>query len=156
RRMRVSDLDDELLEAAETGDLAAVKNALEKGADVDARDEGFGRTALMTASMHSVIPIMQALLDAGAGGNLQARLGETALIMAASARGGETIKLLLANGADPNIADREQKTPLMWMVDTQFHRGLDTSASIAPLVVAGARINDRDAAGRTVLMWAVR
>jgi ankyrin repeat protein len=152
----MSDLDDELLEAAGTGNLAALTRALQKGADVDARDAGFGRTALMTASMHSAIPIMRALLDAGAGVNLQATLGETALILAASARGGESIKLLLASGADPNIADRHQKTPLMWMVDPQFHRGVDTSASITPLVEAGARINDRDAAGHTALMWAVK
>jgi ankyrin repeat protein len=151
----VVDLDDELLEAAKTSNLAAVTAALEKGANVDARDSGFGRTALMTASMHSAIPIMRALLDAGASVNLQAVLGETALILAASGRGGESIKLLLARGADPNLADREKKTPLMWMVDTQFHRGVDTSGSIAPLVEAGAQINDRDAAGRTVLMWAV-
>lgn len=149
------DLDDGLLEAAKTGNLAAVTAALENGANVDARDAGSGRTALMTASMHSAIPIMRALLEAGARVNLQALLGETALILAASGRGGESIKLLLARGADPNLADREKKTPLMWMVDTQFHRGVDTSGSVAPLVEAGARINDRDAAGRTVLMWAV-
>jgi ankyrin repeat protein len=151
----VVDLDDEPLEAAKTSNLEAVTAALEKGANVDARDSGFGRTALMMASMHSAIPIMRALLDAGARVNLQAVLGETALILAASGRGGESIKLLLARGADPNLADREKKTPLMWMVDTQFHRGVDTSGSIAPLVEAGAQINDRDAAGRTVLMWAV-
>jgi uncharacterized protein len=152
----MSELNDELLDAAGTGDLAAVKRALEGGADVDARDTGFGRTALMTASMKSAIPIMRVLLDAGAGVNLHAQFGETALILAASGRGGESIELLLAHGADPNIADREQKTPLMWLVDTQFHRGVDTSASIRPLVDAGARINDRDAVGQTVLMWAVR
>ena len=54
--------------------------ALENGANVDARDAGSGRTALMTASMHSAIPIMRALLEAGARVNLQALLGETALI----------------------------------------------------------------------------
>jgi ankyrin repeat protein len=85
----MSDVDEELLEAARTGNLASVKNALENGADVDAREAGFGRTALMTASMNSAIPIMQALLDAGAGVNLTAQLGETALILAASGRGGE-------------------------------------------------------------------
>jgi uncharacterized protein len=106
----VVDLDDELLEAAKVGNLAAVTAALKNGANVDARDAGFGRTALMTASMASVIPIMGALLDAGATVDLQAALGETALILAASGRGGESIKLLLARGADPNLADREKKT----------------------------------------------
>jgi uncharacterized protein len=131
----------------DAGNLAAVTAALEKGANVDARDAGFGRTRLDDRIMHSAIPIMRALLDAGANINLQAVLGETVLILAASGRGGESIELLLARGADPNLADRKKKTPLMWMVDTQFHRGVDTSLSIAPLVEAGARVNDRDAAG---------
>ena len=150
----MSALDDELLEAAGASDLAGVKTALEKGADVDARDVT-ERTALMTASMHQAIPVMEVLLQAAAMVNLQASSGETALILAASGRGGESIELLLAHGADPNIADRNGKTPLMWLVDTQFHRDIDTSKSIAPLVMAGARVNDRDAAERTALKWAV-
>ena len=102
------DLDDELLEAAKTGNLAAVTAALEKGANVDSRDAGFGRTALMTASMHSAIPIMRALLDAGASMNLQAVLGERALILAASGRGGESIELLLARrGPEPRGPQEE-------------------------------------------------
>ena len=146
--------DEELLAAVEALDLQAVKAALTAGADVDTRGPG-GRTALMSASMRSSIQIMEVLLGAGASLDLQGALGETALILAASGRGGESIRLLLENGADPNLGDRHQKRPLMWMVDTQFHRGSDTSANVAPLVQAGARIDDRDDASRTALMWAV-
>ncbi|ONI92570.1 hypothetical protein ALI22I_03440 [Saccharothrix sp. ALI-22-I] len=145
---------EELLAAAEGFDLKGVKAALEAGADVDARAPG-GRTALMSASMRSFIQIMEVLLGAGASVDLQAAQGETALICAASGRGGESIRLLLDNGADPNLGDRNKKRPLMWMVDPGFHRQSDTSASVAPLVRAGARINDRDDADRTALMWAV-
>ena len=67
----------------------------------------------MTASMDNAIPIVQVLLQAGAGVDLQAAMGETALILAASGRG-EAIEVLLANGADPNIGDRDKKRPLMW------------------------------------------
>jgi len=110
----------------------------------------------MSASMGGFIQIMEVLLGAGASVDLQAALGETALILAASGRGGESIQLLLDNGADPNLGDRDKKRPLMWMVDTQFHRGSDTSANVAPLVRAGARVDDRDDADRTALMWAVK
>jgi ankyrin repeat protein len=160
----MSAFDDELLDAALANNLAAVKAALENGANADAHDTD-GRTALMVASLNKAIPIIQVLLQAGAGVNLQAEPlgGMTALIMAAIGHilSRETIELLLANGADPNIADHNKKTPLMWLVDTQFHGGGDTSESIAPLVRAGARINDRDAPssgavpGRTALIWAV-
>lgn len=146
--------DEELLAAAEGFDLNGVKAALEAGADVDARTPS-GRTALMSASMRSFIQIMEVLLGAGASIDLQAALGETALILAASGRGGDSIRLLLDNGADPNLGDRNKKRPLMWMVDPQFHRGSDTSSNVAPLVRAGARIDDRDEADRTALMWAV-
>ncbi|MEV6305857.1 ankyrin repeat domain-containing protein [Actinoplanes sp. NPDC051861] len=146
---------EELLAAVEAFDLKAVIAALEAGADVDARSPG-GRTGLMSASMRSFIEIMEVLLNAGASIDLQATLGETALICAASGRGGESILLLLENGADPNLGDRDMKRPLMWMVDPQFHRGSDTSANIAPLVRAGARIDDRDEFSRTALMWAVK
>jgi ankyrin repeat protein len=69
-------------------------------------------------------------------------------------RGGESIRLLLANGADPNATDRDEKTPLMWMVDTQFHAQVDPSGSIKPFADAGAEINALDRFGRTALMWA--
>jgi hypothetical protein len=54
-------------------------------------------------------------LKAGADVNLQGASGETALIMAASGRG-DTIGLL-ANGVDPTIADRNDKTALIWLTD---------------------------------------
>ena len=147
--------DDDLLAAADAGDLARVQAALDAGADVDSRSPG-GRTPLMLASQRSAIPVMEALVQAGASLDLQAALGETALIVAASGRGGESIELLLNSGADPNIGDRDEKTPLMWMVDTQFHRGSDTSASVGLLVRGGALVDDRDAASRSALMWAAR
>src|SRR5262249_16093580 len=124
--------DDKLLKGAETSNLTAVEAGLQKGADGEGRD-GAGWTGLMTASMHSAIPIMQVLLQAGAGVDLQAVLGESALICAASARGGESIELLLANGTDPNIGDRDKKRPLMWLVDTPVPPGGGTARCRAPV-----------------------
>ena len=114
----MSDSNEALLKAAQAGDLAAVMNALKDGADVNAGD-GSGRTALMWASMNHSIPVAEALLHAGANVNLQTSDGETALITASYGRG-DAIGLLLAAGADPTIADRKNKTALMWLVDPQF------------------------------------
>ena len=44
------DVNVELLEAAKAGDLTRLSRALEDGADVDARERGWERTALMLAS----------------------------------------------------------------------------------------------------------
>jgi uncharacterized protein len=147
----MTDAADAQLRAAQAVDLAAMTMALQNGANVNARDPSFGRTALMRASMHSSVPMMTALVDAGADVNLQATLGETALITAASARGGETLRLLLARGADPTIADRDKKTALMWMVDAQFHRQQDVTESIKPFIDGGVPVN-----AKTALMWAVK
>ena len=147
--------DDELLEATEAFDLARVKAALEAGADVDARGPGED-TALIRASMRSMIPIMEVLLGAGAAVDLKNNLGATALIAAASGRGGDSIELLLANSADPNLGDFRDKKPLMWMVDSQFHSGSDTSASVGLLVRGGAEVNGRDEASQAALHWAVK
>lgn len=149
------DVDVELLEAVKAGDLTRVSEALENGADVDARERGWERTALMLASSPTRPHIMKALLDAGAAVDLTGSLGETALILAASGRGGESITLLLTHGADPNMADRDQKTPLMWAVDPQFHHQSNTHESAALLITGGARVNDHDENGKTALMWAV-
>ncbi|RZL85287.1 MAG: ankyrin repeat domain-containing protein [Rhodococcus sp. (in: high G+C Gram-positive bacteria)] len=59
--------------------------------------------------------------------------------------------LLLANGADPKVVDRDGRTALIWMVDIQFHRQQDTSDSIKSLVDAGTDVNAQDETGKTAL-----
>ncbi|HEX6596848.1 MAG TPA: ankyrin repeat domain-containing protein [Acidimicrobiales bacterium] len=144
-----------LMHASMNGHLAVVTVLLEAGASIDTQD-AVGRTPLMEASMRGRPDIMRALLDAGAEVNLAAGMGETALIMAASGRARDTVPLLLEHRADPRIADRDKKTPLMWLVDLQFHRGGVPADVVAPLVAAGAEPNARDKFGRTALMWAVK
>ncbi|SEO84059.1 ankyrin repeat domain-containing protein [Trujillonella endophytica] len=151
----MSDPDADLHAAAERGNVAAARDALRRGAQVDARSPG-GRTALMTASMRSAVEVMRVLLDAGAAVDLQAALGETALITAASGRGRDSVLLLLEHGADPTIADVRDRTVLMWLVDIPFHRGGVPFQSVEPLVRAGARIDAQDVFGQTALMVAVQ
>ncbi|PIV33497.1 MAG: hypothetical protein COS34_07395, partial [Lysobacterales bacterium CG02_land_8_20_14_3_00_62_12] len=71
-------IDNELLEAARSGDHAEVARLIEAGADVDAHDAD-GRTALMWAARYGRTDIVTALLDAGADVNARDILkGKTA------------------------------------------------------------------------------
>jgi hypothetical protein len=85
---------------------------------------------------------MRVLLGAGANVILSAVLGETALILAASARARESVPLLLEHHANPRVSDRDKKTVLMWVVDLQFHRGGVPVEVIGPLVSGAQNLND--------------
>ncbi len=62
--------DQALIEAAEAGDTAHVRQLLSDGASVSAVD-GRGRTALVAASYGAHLPTAAALIDAGADVNHQ-------------------------------------------------------------------------------------
>ena len=54
------------------------------------------------------------MLDSGVDPNFQNRLGTTALMMASAWGYTEIVRLLLENGADPNIGDEDGDTPLFY------------------------------------------
>ncbi|WP_161493781.1 ankyrin repeat domain-containing protein [Nitrosospira lacus] len=127
-----------------------VQFLLEQGANVDARDDD-GKTALMKAVTHGRILIMQTLLDAGADINAQEKGGSTALRMAAwDDTKAPIVKILLARGADPNLADNVGQTPLIL---ASASRNIDI---VRALLDKGADANARDAKGSTALMGASR
>jgi ankyrin repeat protein len=108
----------------------------------------------MLATDGGCIPVMKALLDAGADVNLKGYADQTALTRAAMSRmsGIQSFELLLAHGADPTVADFRKKTVLMWLVDPQGGGG-DSPASIKALIDAGAPVNAQDNLGQTAMMW---
>lgn len=94
--------------AVATGDLAIVDLLLAHGADVDARDEATGATALVQAVRRGQQGIVQALLRAGASPELaDGRAGEDALGAAAMAGQGAVAEALLAGGARPSARTLE-------------------------------------------------
>jgi ankyrin repeat protein len=133
-----------LMHAAAFGSLDTMRLLLDKGADVNARNAG-GATALMWAVAEPAK--VRLLVDRGADVNVVANGGRTALFLAALSDGSaETVRLLLAKGANARVVDSLKMTTLVAAT-----LGND-SGTIRQLIDAGIDVNAADAHGSTPLM----
>ena len=98
-------------DAARDGDLAGVQAELDKGADVNKKDND-GMTPLNYAAVFGEKEIVELLLANGADVNAKAKDGVTPLFDAVATVQKEIAKLLIINGADVNVADPFSMTPL--------------------------------------------
>lgn len=110
-------INDALIKAATRGDLSDVNTILDKGADVNSRDQ-FGRTALHWASLGGQPEVARLLLANGADPKAVDDQGHSALHVACAMHNHEVAKLLVDNGADVNQKDRKERTPLAWVLNT--------------------------------------
>lgn len=146
-------MSEDLLFFAQLGYADHIKRLVEEGVDPDWRRED-GVTTLMMAAMTGRLAVMTALLDVGASIDLQTPDGTTALLAACTyARttreiGG--IELLLARGADPNVANAEGNDALM----IAARHGLVDA--VIRLLEAGADPRHANRYGTTALMQAAR
>ncbi len=101
--MNVADFGD----AALSGKLDTVRQALDSGVDVNATDEQ-RRTALMLASFNGHTPVVQFLLTQNAAVDNRDALGRTALMFGATGANEETVRLLLKAGAEINAVDSSE------------------------------------------------
>jgi len=88
-----------LLEAIRNGDIKAIRRSIEKGVEINTRDER-GNTALHLAALNLDVDTVARLLKAGGNPNATNIWGDTPLIYSASSL--EKVQLLLQNGADIN------------------------------------------------------
>jgi ankyrin repeat protein len=93
-----ADVNKSLLEAAERGSVEDVEDLLEKGADVNAKDE-FERTPLMLSALEGHAEVATLLVEAGADVNATAKYGQTALQFAEEQGNEEIAGILRAAGA---------------------------------------------------------
>ena len=129
-------------------DIAMVARLIAAGADVN-RANRYGATPLSLACVAANPAIVEPLLDVGAYPNLAAA-GEPPLLTCARTGRVETVELLLAHGANPNVTDDwKGQTALMWAVAEDHVAIIDT------LVVHGADVNVT-ATGLTPLLLAVQ
>ncbi len=128
--------------------LDMVNFLIESKADVNAKD-GAGNTPLITTAEtrgHTVQPeIAKVLIAAGAVVDTQNIDGETALFMAAQ-DSAELVRVLLANGAAPNLKSRQGISPAQVVI------GSVDSRLILPLLIKyKAALSVKDKEGRTLL-----
>jgi uncharacterized protein len=91
-----------LMSAARSGSTEAVTALIERGVDVNAKENGLGQTALMWAAAEGHADVIQALLEAGSALNMRSAAGFTAFLFAVRDGHMEVAKRLLAGGADVN------------------------------------------------------
>ena len=125
-----------------------VKALLDKGAHIEARDEG-GNTPLHIAATKGCVSTTEVLLGKGANHNLRNKCGDTAL-MSATMNGHESVvRVLLRRGADIETRDKDQNTLLMIAVT-------DKLTTLVNLFLENkANIEAQNKLGRTALMIAV-
>ncbi len=104
---------DDLIDAIDRGDLAAVERLADKKA-LATKDRSDGRTALMIAvtASESDVRIVRCLIDRGAAVNEQDKKGWTALHFSAQDQQEEITRILLDGGADVDARDNDGCTPL--------------------------------------------
>jgi ankyrin len=139
-----------LVDAAERGDLAAVRTLIAQKADLNAARED-GSSALHAAAHADRLDIADALLRAGASAVAKDRYGVTPLYLAAVNGSAEMIRRLLDAGADPNTTDPGGETALMTATRT------GAVAAMRLLIDRGAQVDAREPEfQQTALMIAVR
>ena len=85
---------------------------LERGAELEICDPLRGKPALTWTAEIGSPAVMEVLLRHGANVHHQDNYGSSGLHYASANGRTESVKLLLESGADPNLQDREGKTPL--------------------------------------------
>lgn len=134
-----------LINAAQRGQWGKVKELLQSGAYVDARDAE-GMTALMTAAWRGRAEVVQILLEADADVNARDLFGNTVLMWAVWHGHTKVVWILQESGAYVNVRDASGDTALI----TAAWRGHDEIATI--LLEAGADVNALDEDGDTALI----
>jgi ankyrin repeat protein len=159
-----------LMSAARSGDRGSVLALLDRGAEVNARENWLGETALMWAAGEDHPDVVAALIDRGADLNLRSAAQEfarfrfnlatmvntvlprgsmTALMLAARQGALGATRVLSEKGADLNLTDPDETSALVLAIINGHY---DVAAL---LVEKGANPNIGDTSGMAALYAAV-
>jgi len=90
--------ENKLIDAAGSGDVSSVQTLLNKGANIELKNE-YGYTALMYAAYYGHADVVRFLLNKGADVNAKDTYGRTALSLAGKGGYGEIVRILKDAGA---------------------------------------------------------
>ena len=127
--------------AAAAGDLAAIRAELDKGVDVNAKDND-GRTPLHYAAKYATKQVVELLIPNGADVNAKDEDGWTPLHFAATK---EIVELLINEGADVNAKNKWGGTPLHAAATN------GKKETVELLIAADADVNAKAKDGKTPL-----
>jgi hypothetical protein len=142
----MSSLDEQLLQAAEDGELDEVKRLVKEGANVNCKDL-LERTPLHWAYRYDLMDTeaVSFLVSKGAGVNSKDDQGWTPLHVACRYDRTETVSFLYSKGAGVNAKDDKCSTPLHWACQ------YGCKATVSFLVSKGAGVNAKNNKGWTPL-----
>lgn len=139
------DINEDMIKAAQGGDIATVTSCIQKGANVNAKLGNSGFTALMLSAGEGHTEIVELLLAKGADANAADAGKSTALMNAAINGHTDVVEALLAHGAQVNAKGKRGFTALMWAAQYGYP---DT---IKVLLSHGAKVNMKSDLGDTAL-----
>ncbi|GHM58178.1 MAG: hypothetical protein sL5_06130 [Candidatus Mesenet longicola] len=142
------DLDEELLTAAESGDLNKIKSLITQGANLNTKD-GNGSTPLHYASWNGNLSIVKHLIEKGANLKIKNLNNRTPLYDASLNGHLDVVRYLIEKGVDINVADEENWTPLHCAV-SEGHLDI-----VKHLINNGANFNAKNSDGKTPLDIAI-
>ncbi len=141
-----------LLEASARGYPEVVKDALERGASIHARND-YGWTALAIAAMNNRIGVAEFLIERGIELDSRGRPMGFSPLMWASMKGyTEMTLLLLKHGADADLTDSRDMCLTSLILAAVYNH----PEVVRELVKTGADVNAADSDGRTALIHAAR
>ena len=138
-----------LLSACRTGQSESVMFLLDSGADVKLRKPDSNTCLYLAVQGHCSKDTLQKIIDQGSNVNALNRRGETALIRACYNAQMESVKVLLENGADPNIYDVLGNSSLLAAILANC-----TNETLKDIIAYKADLGAQNKTGRTALLAA--
>jgi ankyrin repeat protein len=138
----------QLLEAAEEGNIQQVQMLLDQKIPVDFKDPETGHTALMAAALGGHTELVSFLIGKKANVNAGDKDNSTPLMAAVAAKNPAVVELLINAKANVNATDKMGDTALI------FAAAGGQTEIVRRLIAAKANVNAKDSFGETALLLA--